>query len=554
MQGTITRRMEAVLESLHKEFGAICDRQDFLRKLKELKNATPDARPTKLKELFAMFDACGIAYERGKDNAYYEELVESAALPTPREREDKMMYALYTRFQDYPTPQMYMQRLVDRLSAPEDPWGADPLRLRILKQFIKYGNYLADAGFGGRMAIQKYVKEKASLKKITLEDVLAKLDDGVFAPLDTATAEQKDPKGKFGLLKVADDLAGGKFRTNGATKRCLYLFAMVYGMTYYTGAEGQIQVFETDIETNLFGDYYTNNLMRFITETYRGSLDKYELDPSGQGINYKNFAEVIYLYYLCKDRAPEEKIRLSSEMIERVKKTQAGKQPVGLPEGNTLYYRQLIRDNGDPERPRQDVLSLPEAAFEDFLCRHYDCNTLVDGVTMGVLQVRTEQNNAFAEYNAILKDLEQALCGEPIRKACGYGLWFSDAAAVREGLETLCDRRPDMDRARYSQFMELLDAVNRILMSTEQDPTPRVLNVTAADKITRASLLGAFYYCYNAEAEGASPDRSMTFREHYDDFKAEADARLARANYQPLSQRNLFDVLLAFSSYAYANM
>ena len=90
------------------------------------------------------------------------------------------------------------------------------LRLRILKQFIKYGNYLEDAGFRGRAAIQKYVGRRTN-KKVQENDVLTDLDDGVFDVLGGASKAQRRPNGTYGLLKAADDLASGKFRMGGTT-------------------------------------------------------------------------------------------------------------------------------------------------------------------------------------------------------------------------------------------------------------------------------------------------------------------------------------------------
>ena len=54
-----------------------------------------------------------------------------------------------------------MDRIIRRLQKEEDQekWGLDSLRLRILKQFIKYGNYLNDVGYGGRLTIKKWVQE-----------------------------------------------------------------------------------------------------------------------------------------------------------------------------------------------------------------------------------------------------------------------------------------------------------------------------------------------------------------------------------------------------------
>ena len=119
---------------------------------------------------------------------------------------------------------------------------------------------------------------------------------------------------------------------------------------------------KTDIKTNLFRDYYANNLMRFISEMYRGKLCEFELDPSGQGINYKNFAEMIYLYYISKDCSPQDKIRLSSKMIERVRQSRFKQGKIDTEKaGGTAFYRNLFSE---------DILSLPESKFEAFLCEN----------------------------------------------------------------------------------------------------------------------------------------------------------------------------------------
>lgn len=180
VKGTITRRMDSVLDGLQSEFRSLCDKADFEGKIEALKKAGDKSdRSSKLRKLFDMFDICGIEYERGKDNAYYEDLVRNADLPSFSEIEDRMLLALFSIYEDYPSPEDYMKRIVDRLCNEEDGWENDTLRLRILKQFIKYGNYLSDAGYSGRRTICDYVKGKTG-QKITEEIVLAELDDGVF--------------------------------------------------------------------------------------------------------------------------------------------------------------------------------------------------------------------------------------------------------------------------------------------------------------------------------------------------------------------------------------
>ena len=61
-------------------------------------------------------------------------------------------------------------------------------------------------------------------------------------------------------------------------------------------------------------------------EKYEGKLNAVESDPSGQGINYKNFAEMIYIYFISKNYEPYEKIRRSDEMIRRLANCQGNQQ------------------------------------------------------------------------------------------------------------------------------------------------------------------------------------------------------------------------------------
>lgn len=577
---TITRRMDSVLNGLQEEFRSLCTAEDFESKLEALRKAGAKSdRSSKLRKLFDMFDMCGIKYERGKDNEYYENLVRNSDIPTFAEVEDRMLLALYTRYKEYPSPEDYMKRMVDRLCCEEDGWENNTLRIRILKQFIKYGNYLADAGFGGRKTICDYVKDRIG-KKPSDEDVLAWVDDGVFSVLDTATKPQRKPEGKFGLLKAADDLAAGKFRAEGATRRSLYLFAMVYGMTYYSGsgADGEILDFKTDIETNLFCDYYANNLMRFISDVYRGKLCEYELDPSGQGINYKNFAEMIYLYYISKDCSPQDKIRLSCEMIKRVQEKQFKKGgPEPEIERGTVFYRGLFRHDSADSLFSEDILNLSDMQFEEFICENYNCDTFagtretrngpVDDKT-GVFQLETEQNSAFRVYESILLDLTER--GMALEN-CNYGLWFTDVAAFKKkGCENICDRRQDIDRDKFGEFMELLLGINNFMGYTvdENDSSQngqqewtepskmktKALYVSSADAVTRTSMIVAYYYYYNALHEGDGNDKWKNFEEVFNNFKKDIDLKLEAAYYQPLSGKNIFDVLVVFSSYAYLNI
>ncbi len=590
---TITVRMDSVLDDMKKEFQALTCKEDFEAKVEKLREAGKSQRRFEImKELFSMLDARGISYERGKEYRYYKELVEKADLPSQSELESSLIQYLFTIYEKYPKPEDYMLRIVDRLCDKEDGWGEDSLRLRILKQFVKYGGYLADAGYGGRGYIRKYAKKK--VPKANADAAIADaIDDGVFDCLQDAKEAQLKPGGTYGVLKVADDLAFGKFRSQGATKRALYMFAFVYNMTFYAGGDGaSFMDPETDIERNLFEDYYANNLMRYITETYRGKLSEFELDVSGQGINYKNFAEVIYLYYLwgqnssadsendCQGQTPIEKIKRSAEMIEACKNNAAGTSratgevgdagaagtsratseagdagaasttgatgTAGADVVDTVHYKAHYQKVSDETISCEFAFNKSEEEFQQFILDNYDCSTIRKGANgkgdtiIGIMQVQSEQNSAMKVFREITERLMDSASIEDIN----YGLWFADAESF--GKNKISEYRDD--------FAELLKAVDSYMRMQVTPDTEDLSETRTSDNITRTSILSAFYYMFNEENMLDDTYRGASFSEVYDAFESEVNEYLERANYQKLSSKNIFDVLLVFSAYAYANL
>jgi len=82
----------------------------------------------------------------------------------------------------------------------------------------------------------------------------------------------------------------------------------------------------------------------------------------------------------------------------------------------------------------------------------------------------------------------------------------------------------------------------------------KVLYLSSPKEVTRTSIIVAFYYYYNALHERDGKVRWKNFEELFTNFKRDIDNYLINANYQPLSGKNIFDVLVAFSSYTYLNI
>lgn len=546
-EGTLTRLIGSARRELEDKFKVICSSSAFDAALKNLHDAgSMSDRPSALAALYELLDNADISYEKDESVQYYKGLIDKAKLP---DTEERMLLALYSEYEKYPTPAKYMDRLTERLSSePFRP--SDTTRVRILRQFVKHGNCLSDAGYKGKGAIDKYIR-KSSRKP--LSDVPADvIDDGIFSLLDNATKEQKKPNGTYGLLKAADDLAGGRFRTGGATKRLLYLYAIVFNMTYDTDVNERSIHKDTDIEKNLFIDYYTNNMMRFINSEYRSKLDHYELDPSGAGINYKNFAEIVYLYYLRTNYTASEKIRLAEEMIKRLQQKDTAKTAT---EGTIIFKNRI-----------PTLLDLPEDRFEEYLSENYDCCTTRKKNSGGKqteyrispFEVGNSQHTAYETYSDLLTLLKNAA---PLEN-CNYGVWFTDVAYYKKsGYDKLPAGIDDKDK--FINYIEFLIAVNNFLGYTVSEKESRstektehkpllnkiikLLDINKPEEVTRTAIITAYYYYFNAEHVNES---ATGFGDFFNRFKLGVDHFLEQAGYQPFDDRNIFDVITAFSSYA----
>lgn len=625
---TITKRMKATKSSVYKN---MLTRSDFNSRIAKLDEAQPSQIPSICAEICEMFDALGIPCEIGQDISYYKRLAEKSDLHEFRDVENSILNVMYENFGNYPTPEEYMLRIVNRLSNPDDGWQELSLRLRLLRHFIKYLNccvYVLPNGrkksiFGWEKVIIDYAKKAGAPKGTSISDVVDYIDEGIFdeydgiieecrsvlnqaqtsdvvrmlreqvkdlrkkikkiksdenellkfqtalkkkeaelkeenKKIDSARSKLKYAREKYGLIKIANDLSKGIFKAGGSTKRDLYLFAIAFDMTYTIIKEPnalekeELIDFNSDIEKNLFEDYYTNNLMRFITASYGGDLSALELDPSGVGINYKNFAEMVYIYFISKDLEPIEKLRRATEMIERLK---ISKGRVKVEDESTRYYRTLFTE---------EILSMNESEFESFISSNYDCDVEFEYLDeneqartgkKSVLQLRTDQNTAFDFYTAMIREIENGDCvtERADRKDCNYGLYFTDVGVNETEYEkVLMSTLQNANSEKVKKFVRLLYNINRFLAQKEK------LNITDAEKMTRTALITAYYYWYNNfniidETTGAEKS-FVDVMDDYTDSITGLNSMLEASGYQPINDRNIFDLAVIFSSYAYLSM
>lgn len=470
--------------------------------------------------------------------------------------------------------------------------------------------------------------------------------DAVKAKRNAAKKDSIDPE----LIEMCRDLAAGNFRVNGKTKVYLYYFAFMFGMT--VPMEGRECAPERDLVKNLFQDFYNDNLLRLLSSDYSDpkKAAALEREPTGEGINYKSFVEVIYLYFLCRedlDMTPGEKIDAAEAVIlDCVKRAKKSGQPASQPVGtHTEVYRALhinVLLNKAPEE------------LADYILAHYQVFS-PDNAGIARIMVAAEENTASDLIEEIMSGLDETYLNIPPFDACQRDdrsrgikddiVFQSDNSAFDWKVKTLLEERYAGDAA-FLKVVRALDdrthissgrfsksARGRMLMllhvlaaqSTEQSPLSMfklqrrmeergILSVgtqlstaigglidigfdirrngdgfylgereyeddilnrllkkvsslhydidSAADplmaealirrtrfdkRVTRSELIAIhlnYYFSLLGYTDGLD-----TFPDVFEDYAAAIDPYLEEARYQPLSEKNIFDMYVVTALY-----
>lgn len=470
-------------------------------------------------ELVKKINACGLSCSMQTSPEELKKLINR--MPTREELEADLYDALFEIYAQFPSAGDFMARLVRRLADAD--LREDPVRLAIVKQFYRHSNH-------GIQAVKKLVIARLNRQQPELdtdsmdrEDILSHITEDIFHVLDLNLSA--DEWEKYELIQLADDLASGKFRTSGKTKRFLYLLAMVLGMRAYDSPADEDYDETLDVEKNLFRDYYNDNLLRYITDDYSSNASAYEREPSGEGINYKNYAEVIYLYYLNRPGMnPRQKITAAKGMIDkctkRARKEHLLRSPDEAPREYTQYYQQQFL---------REVCALKPEELEDYICRNYVFPDTLD--KLGPMMAESQHRSASQVYDRVLAKVLEHTSAEELAEL-SYDLDL-----------TLAMSNYDED----SPFTALMTKLNELL-SIRWTEYP-VSGTDAESKLTRTHLLSLCAYDFRCKglAKGLSLPRLLQ------SFRTMTDPLLEEARFQKISEKNVFDMFTVIALFHQEN-
>lgn len=525
-------------------------------------------------DLLNLLTESGIRCNEDMTDEELRELI--GRLPQQEQMEALLLEKLHKVYKEFPVSSNYMERLVRRLCDAD--FRDETVRVAIVKQFMRHTDYETGdfkRNRGKVIDLVKQVKGDSAIEK-TLdwmkmitdkykryrEAVISLFDETVFNLYDTTfNTLNKDAKEKFNLLKLADGLANGKFWMNFGTRRDLYLFAFAFNMRVYPDKTVDDYNGDLDIEKNLFFDFYADNLLRSLTVT-PGTEER---EPSGEGINYKNFAEIIYLYYLNKDDLEAgEKIKRADKLIaecirkvEERSKEDIDNKPAAAFDGsgeNTKAYK---------DNYYSDIMYLDEAQLAGYIVTHF---IIPDDVRSGSrIAAANEEITATKKYKELRERLlvliaDDARLSEILKPALD-----SDGALIegtqigiemqniRETLRSINEKLGNDDD--FVHILTVLD--NRLKIDTHNDAV-----LKGMERMSRTRLIALHYLNYiNEMADDTKTiheagartyaGEGKSLAEIYEEFVERVDPDLEEARYQKISPKNIFDMFVIFMLYRY---
>ena len=552
MLGAITQRMDIVESNMQDLFTNLYCKKDFLHLIKLAKKEQRDRHPFILNKLVEMLNCVGQKCENGKSLSYYEKIVSNLDIPADADEiNQRIINLLNNIYSTYPQPDEFMKRIVDLL----DPStiGTGSLQLRILKRFVMKVNVKEN---------KKYYSKTLAKKGI------GDINESIFEVLSNETNEKCD---YLPLVQAAFNLAKGIFVSPVTTKELLFLFAFAYDMRYYASSNVDDYNFARDIDKNLFEDYYCDNLTRYIYLEDGGKAGNSDKEPSGLGINPKNFIDVAFVYYLNMEGIDASyKVSRFYTMINRVK--DAWKNQYAYNEAKKSTYEGVLT-SVYTNRISTLIHGMDEEAFEKYLLENYYCDvryTYTNKKTgkiqegyKGLFELQFDINSIYTQYNEII-DLIKEVLNLPRNAdfskidhrrlknvADESNIVLTRVVELEQNVPSSdleCFSSLDLGEKEWSEFLLIMKNIEKRLNPYE------VIGITNSSDITRTKMIAAYYHYYCLEnGMDDSSETWISFKDVFDDMSSCLNIYLEEAGYQKISTKNIYDVFVIFFAYCKIN-
>ena len=375
------------------------------------------------------------------------------------------------------------------------------------------------------------------------------------------------------LLDICNDLANARFGANGKPKKNIYYFAFMFCMRVPMDGLYDVDA-EHDLVKNLFYDYYADDLLRFLEDEYNNpKVTDRNSEPTGEGVNYKNYVECVYVYYLNHTElgTPAERLDKAEKIIDRC--AQSGRTGAARvnSDGSTQYFKKLAVER---------MMSEGENELADFVCENFATVNAGNVENNERISISSEELTAYEKILEmsceITKKYLKAYEGliEPEDKKENLSKKDSEERAIRrsdklQDLKELRNIAAEWDgyyllKEKYGDdegFMRVLEKINDRLSIRQYGlegfsfaGLNEMLNAEDDDddndsrRVTRSGMLAVMYHDFLLYVEDMGGGYASLMN-MYEEFVARYDGILEAARYQKISPKNLLDMYVVISLY-----
>lgn len=518
----------------------------------------------------------------------------AAAMPTIKECDIIFLQYLFEKYTEYKSSEDYMRRLVLRRLSVISPeligadmkFGKSKDEDRRLTALLIFRQFVKQFGFG-MVIVDGEEKMIMGRDRIERKDgkIIALGSDNYFSPSLKELIEEKYKSdiiscakkvtfeemvqlkdgGLCRLAEIAFSFSEAYFNNQKKTREYLYIFAIAFNMSFRKSADEVIDD-TADINKCLFHDFYTDNLVN----GPKGKNEEMTVD--GYGINWKNFVECIYLYFISADNmSPAMKLYETLALIESCKNSTRAKTAEDLKKKN------ISEKNGgavitDTYKTRviERIFSADKKEFKSFILDNFECRFDKDSDDANVSwiiasQLANDRRTAKRIYDALVKKCNEAKLPLVV-DGFSFELSNEDEFAIRYSTDISEENRKKNTLYVTEDFVQL---VNRFSESYwvgfyEETHYGEDAVLCRSDILSRYS--DALLYEFSKEVKKDGEDaKALKHIEGFNDFynyfceeyEVNADGRkyygvnriLYETNYQQISSKNIFDLLLIFLTY-----
>lgn len=391
----------------------------------------------------------------------------------------------------------------------------------------------------------------------------AKINDGIIASFkeykskkNKAYEEAKDrsrkKQKKIEVIHICNELSEGRFKKGyGEMKETLFYFAFAFDMKVNYELNDKNYNLERDIEKQLFENYYTDNIIRYM-QNYQNN-GSYE-EPIGISIRYNNFVEIVYLYWLSRSNdeySQYQKLMNAIEMNNNIvaRKGRAWKKVLTLKKKTGKKYKEadaIAKYKGVPsvdikrhfygQGSEEIPFKLSKGDFENAILKKYDLDEQYkysgprsyEGF-YNQMELRTAEN----EYSKLLFELKD-------KSYINVGKETMDTLPIINYFEKIYFENDLLDKAESKELKKLINKINkRLVIFCNKD--------ILSKKVTRTNLLFAYYLLFIAK--NSDDYGEVAFADFYGNYLDELNKILAESSFPTISRKNLIDMILVYSAF-----